>query len=173
MAAVQSARGTGPNLLYAINQVELAVRAQLDEVLRPTGVSVPQYIALTVLERRDGLTSAALARRSFVTAQTMGDLVTALERRELIVRHPDPTHRKRLTIVLTDTGRRFLADVSEDVAAVERRMTTGVPAEGQEALRELLRSFLRNLSERPDQTGPGSDDGPAGTAGTTRQPALA
>jgi hypothetical protein len=35
-----TADGTGrPSLLYAIKQVELAVRADLDELLRPTGVS--------------------------------------------------------------------------------------------------------------------------------------
>jgi hypothetical protein len=34
-----------------------------------------------VLDRRAGLTTAELARNSFVTPRAMGDLVTALERR--------------------------------------------------------------------------------------------
>ena len=74
----------GPSLLYAVKQVELAVRAHLDELLRPSGITALQYTALTVLARRAGLTSAELARNAFVTPQSMGDLVTALERRQLV-----------------------------------------------------------------------------------------
>ena len=65
-------------LLYLLKQVELAVRFRLDELLRPAGLTVLQYTALTVLERHPNLTSAQLARNSFVTAQTMSDMVTAL-----------------------------------------------------------------------------------------------
>ena len=60
-----------PSLMYEVKQVELAVRALMDEVLRPAGVTTLQYTALTVLAGRDGLTSAELARNSFVTAQTL------------------------------------------------------------------------------------------------------
>ena len=62
-----------PTLLYVIKQVELALRARLDEVLRPAELTVLQYTALTVLERHPNLTSAQLARNSFVTAQTMAE----------------------------------------------------------------------------------------------------
>src|SRR3954452_6294026 len=79
-----------PSLLYAVKQVELAVRAHLDDLLRPSWITALHYTALTVLDRRDGLTTAELARRSFVTTQTMGDLVTAPERRGMIERSPDP-----------------------------------------------------------------------------------
>jgi DNA-binding MarR family transcriptional regulator len=146
MARSRSPQHASQSLLYAVKQVELAVRAQLDEVLRPLGVSVWQYTALTVLEQRDGLTSAALARRSFVTAQTMGDVVTALERRELIERNPDPAHRKRLTISLTDAGRDLLAGVRDEVRAIEDRMTRGLTAEGRATLQQLLGTCLANLS---------------------------
>src|SRR3954447_19312066 len=97
-----------PSLLYAVKQVELAVRAHLDELLRPSGTTVLQYTALTVLDRRDGLTTAELARNSFVTPQAMGELVTSLERRALIDRRPDPGNRRRLLISLTPAGAELL-----------------------------------------------------------------
>ena len=57
-------------LLYLVKRVELAVRSRLDEVLRPGGLTTLQYTALTVLQRHPAsLTSAQLARNSFVTAQ--------------------------------------------------------------------------------------------------------
>src|SRR3569833_4141376 len=70
-------RVTGPTLLYLIKQLELAVRSRLDEVLRPAAITPLQYTALTVLERRSDLSTAALARNSFVTDQSAADMVAA------------------------------------------------------------------------------------------------
>src|SRR3954465_38617 len=97
-----------PSLLYAVKQVELAVRAHLDELLRPSGITVLQYTALTVLDRRDPPTTAERPPRPFCTPQTRGDLVRALERRGLIERSPDPGNRRRLLIGLTEAGHDLL-----------------------------------------------------------------
>ena len=45
---------TTPSLLYAVKRLELVIRAHLDDVLRGSGVTTPQYTALTVLAHRDG-----------------------------------------------------------------------------------------------------------------------
>ncbi|WP_330276133.1 MarR family transcriptional regulator [Lentzea sp. NBC_00516] len=127
-----------PSLMYEVKQVELAVRALMDEVLRPAGVTTLQYTALTVLAGRDGLTSAELARNSFVTAQTMTDMVAALERRELIVREQDPAHGRKLLISLTDKGRAFLDEHSAEIAAIEERMVSRLNKNERTALHDLL-----------------------------------
>src|ERR1700743_573994 len=85
-----------PLLIYMVKQVELAVRARLDEIVRPAGLTALQYTALSVLERHTDMSSAQLARSSFVTAQSMADMITALEGRKLIERHRDRTDRRRL-----------------------------------------------------------------------------
>ena len=91
-------------LLYLMKQVELAVRAELDDLARPAGLTALQYTALTVLERHPDLTAAHLARHSFVTGQSMADMVTTLLNRGLIERHRDPADRRRLVIALTPAG---------------------------------------------------------------------
>ena len=90
-----------PMLMYLVKQVELAVRSHLDDLLRPVGLTALQYTALTVLERQPDLSSAQLARNSFVTAQSMADMITALEERGLIERHRDRADRRRLVVALT------------------------------------------------------------------------
>src|SRR5579875_792096 len=85
----------GPMLPYLIKQVELAVRSRLDDIFRPAGLTALQYTALTVLERRSDLSTAQLARNSFVTAQSMADMIVALESRGLIERRRDPADRRR------------------------------------------------------------------------------
>lgn len=127
-----------PSLLYVVKQVELAVRARLDELLRPSGVTALQYTAMTVLARREGMTGAELARNSFVTPQAMGDLVTALVRRGVITRHPDPAHRRRLLISLTPAGHALLDAVGDEVRALEERMLGALDGGERAALREYL-----------------------------------
>ena len=50
------------------------------------GITALQYTSLTVLERHDGLSAAQLARDSFVTAQSIADVVRSLENRGLVRR---------------------------------------------------------------------------------------
>jgi DNA-binding MarR family transcriptional regulator len=139
----------GPSLLYAVKQVELAVRAHLDELLRPSGTTVLQYTALTVLARRDGLTSAELARNAFVTPQSMGDLVTALERRDLVTRHRDPRHARRLLISLTPAGQELLERMESQVRALEERMLDGLTAGERAELRDYLNRCRSALADGP------------------------
>jgi DNA-binding MarR family transcriptional regulator len=138
-----------PSLLYAVKQVELAVRAHLDELLKPSGITALQYTALTVLRRRDGLSSAQLARNSFVTAQSMSDLVTALERRGLITRRRDPANRRRMVISLTDAARELLAEYDEPVQALEERMLSALTARQRDSLRSSLNACRAALADQP------------------------
>src|SRR6201999_822044 len=51
-----------PLLIYMVKQVELAVRARLDEIVRPAGFTALQETARSVLERHTDMSSAPLAR---------------------------------------------------------------------------------------------------------------
>lgn len=138
---------SSPSLLYAVKQVELAVRAHLDDLLKPAGVTALQYTALTVLERRDDLTAAALARNSFVTTQSMADLVAALERRGLVDRFRDPGDGRRILIHLTDAGRALLAEQRPAVEALEKRMLDGLGSSEVEVVRDALNRMRQNLED--------------------------
>lgn len=127
-----------PLLLYVVKQVELVTRSRLDDVLRPAGVTTVQYTALTVLQRRPRLTSADLARLSFVRAQSTADLVGALERRGLVVRTPDPDHGRRLLIELTPAGRDLLTEFAPRVREVEEQLLHGFTQDERATFRELL-----------------------------------
>lgn len=135
-----------PSLLYAVKQVELAVRSHLDDLLRPAGITALQYTALTVLQRGREVTAAQLARNSFVTTQSMADLVAALERRGLIARERDVTDRRRVTLSLTPEGEQLLADQAAPVAALEARMVVDLDAAQVETFRSALNACRAALS---------------------------
>ncbi len=136
-----------PLLLYMLKQVELAVRARIDEIARPVGLTAAQYTALTVLERHTDMSSAQLARNSFVTAQSMADMITALEGRRLIERHRDKSDRRRLVVALTDEGRTLLDRCRDDVDALEATMISGLSTAQTKALRATLATCYMNLSK--------------------------
>ncbi len=136
-------------MLYLVKQVELALRAQLDELLRPAGVTTSQYTALTVLEREPDLTSAQLARNSFVTAQSMADLVASLESQGVIARRRDPGDRRRLVLSLTARGRRLLDRYRPKVAALEKQMLSPLTARQASDLRRYLLSCREGLAGDP------------------------
>ena len=136
-----------PSLLYAVKQVELIVRAHLDDLLRDSGVTALQYTALTVLARRDGLTSAELARSSFVTPQAMADLVSSLERGGFIVRRRNPDNRRQLLISLTADGHALLTRFDDPVTGLETRMLDGFDDADREQFRDYL-NRARSALER-------------------------
>src|SRR5882724_8282706 len=135
-----------PSLLYMVKQVELVVRSRLDELVRPYGITALQYTALTVLERHDGLSAAQLARDSFVTAQSIADLVRSLEGRGLIRRERNPRNRRELLILLTDEGRELLTGCAEPVRALEERMVRELTAHQSEQFRQALSKAWHALS---------------------------
>ena len=138
--------GSEPMLLYLVKQVELAVRSHLDNLLRPAGLTALQYTALTVLERHPDMSAAQLARNSFVTAQSMADMITALEGRGLIERHRDQADRRRLVVALTSAGRELLDDYQDQVGALEERMLAGLSSGETSQLRLSLHACRANLA---------------------------
>lgn len=137
---------TSPSLLYMVKQVELVVRSHLDELVKPSGITALQYTALTVLERHDGLSAAQLARDSFVTAQSIADLVRSLENRGLVRRERNPHNRRELLILLTDAGRELLAQHATPVRELEERMVQELTAHQTEQFRQALSKAWHALS---------------------------
>lgn len=150
-----------PALLYVVKQLELVSRARLEDVLRLSGVTALQYTALTVLQRRPRMTSAELARLSFVRAQSTADLVAGLARRGLVSRAPDPDHGRRLLIELTDSGRDLLDAYDPLVAQLEERMLDGFAPDEREVFRALLVRARRALAAAPDAAQDAADLGAA------------
>jgi DNA-binding MarR family transcriptional regulator len=135
-------------LLYLIKQLELAVRSHLDETVRDAGLTALQYTALTVLERHPELTSAQLARNSFVRAQTMAQMITVLDGRGLITRERDPNSHRQYLLSLTAEGHRVLGRLREPVRGIETAMVAGLADAEIRQLRDALYSCRLALGDR-------------------------
>ncbi|MFJ3800043.1 MarR family winged helix-turn-helix transcriptional regulator [Streptomyces sp. NPDC090088] len=134
-------------LLYLIKQLELGVRHQLDRLLREHALTVPQYTLLSVLHSAPGLSSAELARRSFVTAQSAHKLVRTLEHRGLIARVPHPGNRRVLRTYLTASGRALLKRCDVRARSIEEGLLARLPSAEASELRTTLQCCIRALHD--------------------------
>ncbi|WP_405767245.1 MarR family winged helix-turn-helix transcriptional regulator [Streptomyces sp. NBC_01538] len=138
----------GPLTIYLVKQLELAIRSFMDEALRPFGLTTFQYTALTVLQHRGTLSSAQLARRSFVRPQTMHEIVRSLEERGLIERAHAPGNRRTMEARLTREGKELLAACAPAVQKLEDRLLHGMPEKRRSAFRQGLEDGLVSLTGR-------------------------
>ena len=112
----------GVRLSYVIARLDRAVRRGIEEAIEPDDLSVPQFTTLSVLARKTGLSNAQLARRAYITPQSMNEVVLQLERKGLLEREPDPAHRRILRAKLTRKGRAVLERCEAAVAEMEERI---------------------------------------------------
>jgi DNA-binding MarR family transcriptional regulator len=125
---------------FALKQAQQALRTRLDSGLREIGLTTPQYAVLAFLKVEAGASNAALARRAFVTAQTMQAILVTLERAGLIARTPHPEHGRVQMTELTARGRRALKAASGIVADAEERLrNASAPFDPQAVAAMLLR----------------------------------
>ncbi|MDT7803325.1 MAG: hypothetical protein QOI78_6758, partial [Actinomycetota bacterium] len=104
-----------------------------------------QYTALTVLEASGALSSAQLARRSFLRPQTMHEMVLALEKRGLIERTPKADNKRVLLASLTAAGRALLAACAPAVGEVEQELLADLSPGRRATFREGLQHGVMAL----------------------------
>jgi len=133
------------SLGYLMKEVSSALRAAMEAVLRPLGMSVTHYSCLELLAQRPGLSNSELARGTFVTRQAMNVLLQALEADGLVTRSEQPPSGRALPTQLTAAGMAQLATASAAVRGVEDRMKSGLDAGEQNALRTMLSTCAASL----------------------------
>lgn len=149
-------QGLDASIGYAVKRLQQAVRSAGDRALRPIGLTMPQYAVLAVLADGSAASNSALARRSFVTRQSMNELLAGLLRDGLVSR-AHPRNGRAMEVQLTAAGRVLGASGAAALHAVEERMVGGLVAPRRAQLLDLLRHCADNLDRpghQPQEPGP-------------------
>ena len=141
------------SLGYLLKEASSALRASMEAVLRPLGMTITHYSCLELLSQRPGLSNSELARGTFVTRQSMNVLLQSLERDGSVTRPAEAAVGKVLPARLTPLGRRRLEKASAAVRSVEVRMLSGMTAGEQAAARKMLRSMVHSLRDSDESRG--------------------
>ncbi|MET0672140.1 MAG: MarR family transcriptional regulator [Microbacterium pygmaeum] len=135
------------SLGYLLKEASSALRAAMEAVLRPLGMTVTHYSCLELLAQRPGLSNSELARGAFVTRQSMNVLLQALERDGYVVRATEAAVGRALPTRLTPLGRQSLGTATAAVRSVELRMLSGMTADEQKSAFRVLQSMVRSLRD--------------------------
>jgi len=140
------------SLGYLLKEASSALRAAMEEVLRPLGMSVTRYACLELLAQRPGLSNSELARGAFVTRQSMNVLLQSLEREGYVTRPAQAPAGKVLPTRLTPRGRRSLEKATVAVRSVEVRMLAGMTEAEQSGALRILQRMIQSLRDGHDAT---------------------
>ncbi len=131
---------------WLLKRAQDTLNGAMTAALREHGATLPEYAVLTALADEPGMSNADLARRAYVTPQTMNQVLRELERRGWVSRHPHPGHGRILQAELTGDGARVLGGCHQAVGKVEERMLAGLGPAGREQLVAGLKSCIEGLS---------------------------
>ena len=140
-------RGEQGYLGYLLRQAQAAARLTLERALDEFGVTVPQFVVLTMLKAYPGLSGADLARVALLTPQTVGVIIRNLERTGAIGKTPHPVHGRLLQWTLTRRGLTLLDRCRRHAMALERKLTTGLSAAAEVTVRRWLSEIAAKLQQ--------------------------
>jgi len=144
--SASSQQAPEPRLSYLVGRLDRALRLLIEDAVRPHGLTVSQYTALSVLQRQTGLSNAQLARRAMTTPQSMSEVIAALTKAGLIRREADPAHGRIMRTELTPAGLDALAKCEPLISEIESRMLAELSVGDRDKLPLLLRSCVRMLN---------------------------
>jgi DNA-binding MarR family transcriptional regulator len=124
----------------SLMRVQQLVLAELDEILRPHGLSFARYEALVLLvfSRHGSLPLGKMGERLQVHPTSVTSIVDRLEAAGHVVRRRHPEDGRAVLAEITDAGRSVVERATADL--VEARFALGaVPTEDLRAISALLR----------------------------------
>jgi DNA-binding MarR family transcriptional regulator len=131
-------------LSYLLSRLARQIRRGMVDMDVP-GLSGPAVIALVTLDHEPGLSNAQLARRCFVSAQAMGEVVLDLERRGLLERAPDPANLRILRANPTVSGYKAISTIEKRIDELESRLFEGLSGKEIAGLRSAVERAGRNM----------------------------
>lgn len=130
-----------------MKRILIHFRGQMDEQLRPQGVTTAQLQVLFAIKREPGGSGAQLARSCHVTPQTAQMLLKHLEDGGWIKRGKDKVNDRILTAQLTPNGEELLKSAEKAARVIEKKLWHGVSAGDIKGLNDVLRRCLENLGD--------------------------
>jgi DNA-binding MarR family transcriptional regulator len=132
---------------YLVKQLQHALRGRIDDELSEVDLSTAQYAILTAIEETPRLSGADLARRCFITPQSVNGIIAGLEQSKLIERTASATHGRIIEIALSASGRTRLKTAHRIVTGIEDQMLAGLDVGKRKELAGLLRQCIEGIGK--------------------------
>jgi len=143
-AVGQGKRGEQGYLGYLLRQAAAAHRLKMERALADLGVTMPQFLVLTMLRAYPGASNADLARLTQLTPQTLSVIVANLLKAGTVARHAHAEHGRIQVINITKAGMVLLEGCRQRVSPSEAALIQGFSDQEQEIIRKWLVSVAVN-----------------------------
>jgi DNA-binding MarR family transcriptional regulator len=132
----------------SLMRVQQVVLAQLDELLKPHGLTFARYEALVLLtfSKAGSLPLGKMGERLQVHATSVTSIVDRLEAAGLVVRRRHPDDGRAVLAEITDAGRAVVEAATADLVDARFALTSLSPDELRR-LSELLRPVRREAGD--------------------------
>ncbi|WP_260705071.1 MarR family winged helix-turn-helix transcriptional regulator [Edaphobacter flagellatus] len=128
-----------------MKRILIHLRGQMDEQLRPQGVTIAQLQMLKMIQKEPGVSGAGLARACFITPQSAQALLKSLEEDGWIRREKDKVNDRIRIASITPSGEKLLAEAESAALVIENKIWRGIPDSSVKTLNEILAQCLENL----------------------------
>jgi DNA-binding MarR family transcriptional regulator len=135
---------------YLVGRADRVLRAELEQFLEGSDLTLNELTTLSVLAARPGLSNARLARRSLVSPQAMHKVISHLESSGLVERTGSPAGGRALETTVTAKGRAALTLAEAQMTAAEAVFLEPLDADERRRFRDLLLKIARLDVEAPD-----------------------
>ena len=109
--------------IYLIKRLQSEVTSKMVKILGTYDITPSQFTILSFVgDTSTDLSSAQLSRRFLMTPQSMNEIVTTLQRKDLLEKNIDPKHKRILRISLTQKGQEMLQLCNKSMDAFESNL---------------------------------------------------
>lgn len=123
---------------YLLYRVAAVLRPEVSAVLRPLGLTLPEFVCLRILSLSPGLSSAELSRHTNVTPQAMNTVLRKLEDIGAVERPESVSSGRALPATLTGQGRALLKRAEGAVHVADGRILAKLSAPQQREFKRML-----------------------------------
>lgn len=116
----------------------ITLRREVEELLRPLGLTHTQWSALSVIRHYPGITPSQLEPILMIERPSVTSLMNGLESKGFIFRKDHPSDGRSKQIYLTGAGLKMAEDTQHFTAVLEERVQAGMTAAEFDTLRALL-----------------------------------
>ncbi|GGQ40442.1 DNA-binding MarR family transcriptional regulator [Actinomadura coerulea] len=125
-------------------------------IIERHGISPAGFFLLRLLIVEDGLRPGEVAKRLMVTPATVTSVVDTLERNGHVRRERSYRDRRGVMLLITDSGRRFLAEKSGPIGRDLSGLYDVVGEDDEAAVRRFLLKLIHKFENySPDEEGKG------------------
>ena len=132
-----------PRVIYLIKRAEIEITSRMSKELEMLWITPIQFTLLYFVKHDKGdFSSAQLSRRFLVTPQSMNELIAVLQRKKLLRKSVDPSHKRILRISLTAKGNQLLTSCNMALDAIEKELFRDLSNSEIEKVRDIIGKIL-------------------------------